>query len=185
MLTQRIRRRKKGFTLIEVVVASTISLVFLALASNWLLGLVLVAAESRQTNDSSQIVYALDKLEKDFTSQVSCQDPFNAKIPEVRVSPSSLAVVTLSSEGNEQVVKWRLQGNQLQRGITEGCSFGAEPQWDTIVNNVKANFGPDNAPYLFEGVEDGLIVEASGEVDILRIGIASSETNAYTVRTLK
>lgn len=184
-------QKRKGYTLLEVVVVSIVTSLLFLLGARWVYSLTTAANAPILGKGATEISYSLDKLENDIRLSQSC-DVFNQASVIHEISSSTLSF-TLDADADAKADKvfWRLQDGNLQRALVMGsdCNFNApdDSAWATLAPGVKGD------PDLFQALQGGQLSSLSGskdcltqncELDGIDVDIASTSSKASTTRTI-
>lgn len=174
------RRGQRGFSLLEVVIASAVQLLLLAVLVAWLGDMFgqgrtsEVAVGLREQGQRAAVL-----LRADVAGAVAC-DPYGYTGPVTAWSGSDLWLHTDGDgDGDVDLVGWRLRSGRLERALDAGtggsCPDGASlGPWATLATGVT---GTGDGAAVFTGMRDGLVVTAGDctldpqacEVDVVRV----------------
>lgn len=183
----RLNRKHKGFTLLEVLTVVAITAVLFGLGAKWLLSLNKIANDDLLKTDTTQMTFALDKLENDLRNTQSCK-----MRPEVRETNADILRFTSKDEtGSFVEIVWTIYDNNLYRAslpLDANCEpvmlpENAEDPYKVLAANVAGN------PNLFQYIQSGELASIdctreSCDVDAVKVLIKSQESVSFTVRTL-
>jgi type II secretory pathway component PulJ len=155
--------RRRGFTLVELAVASTLGLVMILLALSLVAALVSAHATNVSTNAVQRdLGFVTEQMRKDFNNAQVC-DPGGLGVPLRNLTESEAQLwVDTNADGKLDVIWWRWSDGQLQRAVVPGdgtCTFSlAAPQWRTYADNVDDPATDDAPGPLFSGRYHGTAV---------------------------
>ena len=131
---------KRGFTIIEIVVATVMTTVMVLMVVGWIFTLVNTSASVVSKNASTgDLTYANTLLNNDFTQAVVC-DPNGLGVPFYTVSSTQIGIFTPDATvaGQVDLTMWQYVNGQLQRAViqpdsTGTCSFTvSNASWATV-----------------------------------------------------
>lgn len=170
----RSRRRSRALTLLEVVIASVLTLVLVTIMVKWASVVQLLAnAGTSRTETSRTATVVAARLGSDVDASIGC-DPLRRDRTFSSVAPSE--VVLYADDDADSVadrVTWRISGSQITRAVEHGtgsCQFEAAQAPVVVTNLVRPT-----APASFSLIQAGTIVPLSARVDCT----ASSTTCSF------
>lgn len=137
-------RRRRGYTLIELVVVAVLSAILLATAVRWVNGVFSASTSGLQSAAVHRnVTYASAVLRRDISSAVVC-DPAGLGVPLEQISPSEIGVYAASG-GVVNLILWQVSTSAgatvLQRAVISGsgCAYNTSaPAWATIASGLVA-----------------------------------------------
>ena len=133
-------RRRKGYTLVEVVTAVILGSLMIAATLRWAAGISNVVTSSIRSGDNGQIVLAMSRLGDDVEAATHC-DPNGRDAVLRELSPDLFRIVTdPQGSGTASVVTWRItQEGTIQRSVSSldaNCESPSPSSWSTIATGV-------------------------------------------------
>lgn len=138
------RRKKKAFSLVELVVVVLISAIFIGVIIKWLFAVSSVVGANIKAGVNTQVVVAVDKLEDDLRRSQNCLDRGNDSVlRSMNDDPYTLNFYTNPSNAiRPSIVSWRIYEGKLQRAIKTldanclASSSFVDGDYITMTNNV-------------------------------------------------
>jgi prepilin-type N-terminal cleavage/methylation domain-containing protein len=146
------RRRRRGFTLLEVVIAMSATLIILVALVAWVSSLMRMSTTAIDLASSSRAKTAVTALlTEDLLRARSCDqaslDPLWDHVTANSIGFFADVVDAngvAGSDGAADVVVWRFRAGLLERGVATGdgtCSPDAVPVFSTVASNVSQRDG--------------------------------------------
>ena len=117
---------RRGFTILEIVVATAMTSVMLLMMVGWVFTLVNTSSNFLSKNAStSDLSYANTMLSSDFASAVVC-DPNGLGVPFYTVTSTQVGIYTpdATTSGQIDLTLWRFVNGQLQRAVLAPDGLG-------------------------------------------------------------
>ncbi len=135
-------RKKKGFSLIELVTVLILSTLIMGAMVKWVVSVGSVVSANLKVGPQNVTTLAVDKMEDELRRAVSCSDRgYDSPLRSVSNSPYSVTFISdTTSGGVPQQVTWQIYNGSLQRAaITSSgnCTF-AQPSSNDFISQANS-----------------------------------------------